>query len=265
MYFIYRSLLKFVNTNNKTHSSQYENESYDYPPNLKESFTEFSKTISEKVQGLSNVTSAAEAGQVLSAPYSHKEHKTFNHALSRAAAAGAAAINDKTDPLAVALDKYSVAESKVGDGRLAQDTLISTRVNSALSTTLNTSLKLAARARSNVQQARLNLDAAKAAAKSAKPERQATARVEVEQAEDEFVAATEEAVSVMKNILDAPEPIRNLSELVTAQLAYHKASVEILSKVLPEIEELHADQQTKHSDLHESVAAWPSMYLYTSD
>lgn len=178
----------------------------------------------------------------------------MSHALSRAAAAGSIALNDPSDPLAIALEKYSVAENKVGDARLAQDALISSRFNSAFTTTLNTSLKFAGRARSNVHRARLNLDAAKAAAKGAKPERQAAARIEVEQAEDEFVAATEEAVSVMKNILDTPEPLRNLSELIAAQVAYHKASVEILNKLFPEIDELHSEQENKFSEAHKPTA-----------
>lgn len=232
--------------------SQYENESYDYPPNLKESFNDLSKTISEKVNELTQANSAAEAGHILtSAPKKTSGHKTLHHALSRAAAAGAEALNDSSDPLASALEKYSVAESKVGDARIAQDELIVSRFNSAFATTLNTSLKFASKARANVHKARLNLDAAKAAAKSAKPERQVAARVEVEQAEDEFVAATEEAVSVMKNILDTPEPLRNLSDLIAAQLAYHKAAVEIFNQLLPEIDELQNEQENKYRESRE--------------
>lgn len=178
----------------------------------------------------------------------------MHHALSRAALSGSQSLGDSSEPLSIGLEKYAVAEQKLGDARLAQDALITSRFNSAFATTLNTSLKFAGRARSNVHKARLNLDAAKAAAKTAKPERQATARVEVEQAEDEFVAATEEAVSVMKNILDTPEPLRNLSELIAAQLAYHKASVEILNNLLPEIDELHGEQENKFSESRETPA-----------
>ncbi|VVT57785.1 uncharacterized protein SAPINGB_P005868 [Magnusiomyces paraingens] len=244
--------LKTVHQKLLSVTSQYENESYDYPPNLKESFTDLSKTISEKVAGLSQVSSAAEAGAVLTAAPSNKEHKTLHHALSRAAAAGAEALGDSADPLASALEKYAVAEAKIGDARLSQDSLIVSRFNAAFATTLNTSLRFAAKARANVHKARLNLDAAKAAAKTAKPERQVAARVEVEQAEDEFVAATEEAVSVMKNILDTPEPLRNLSDLIAAQLAYHKASVEILNQLLPEIDELQSVQDNKYREAREA-------------
>ena len=56
-----------------------------------------------------------------------------------------------------------------------------------MATTVNSHISFALKARRAVQNARLTLDAAKAAAKTARPERQDAARVEVEQAEDAFV------------------------------------------------------------------------------
>lgn len=244
--------LKTVHQKLLSVTSQYENESYDYPPNLRESFVDLSKTIQEKVTTLSHAQSASEAQAILTQSTPSKEHKTLNHALSRACSSGAEALGDSSEPLAVGLQKVAVAEAKVGDARLSQDALISSKFNSAFSATLNTSLKIASKARKNVHNARLSLDAAKSAARSAKPERQVAARVEVEQAEDEFVAATEEAVSVMKNILDTPEPLRNLSDLVAAQLAFHKASVEVLNQLLPEIDELQSEQESKYREGREA-------------
>lgn len=88
-------------------------------------------------------------------------------------------------------------------------------------------------------------------------------RAEIEQKEDDFVGQTEEAVGVMKNVrfspaylskiqslgvsletrhwqlltislpwkqvLDTPEPLRNLADLIAAQLEFHKKAYEILS------------------------------------
>ncbi|CAN6630785.1 hypothetical protein TRVA0_012S03114 [Trichomonascus vanleenenianus] len=246
--------LKLVHTKLLQVTSQYENEGYDYPPNLRESFVDLSRTISEKVTTLSHASSAQEAQQILTSPGSKKDPKTLNHALGRAALAGSESLgpNDEV-PLASALQKYAVAEEKIGEARLAQDNLIVSRFNAAFTTTLNTSLSYAAKARRNVHNSRLNLDAAKAAAKTAKPERQSEAQAEVEQAEDEFVAATEEAVSVMKNVLDSPEPLRNLVELVNAQLAFHKAASEVLNQLAPEIEQLQNDQETKYRESRESA------------
>jgi Bin/amphiphysin/Rvs domain for vesicular trafficking len=56
-----------------------------------------------------------------------------------------------------------------------------------MSTTVNSHINFALKARRNVANARLTLDAAKTATKTARPERQDAARVEVEQAEDAFV------------------------------------------------------------------------------
>lgn len=80
---------------------------------------------------------------------------------------------------------------------------------------MNTNLMFATRARKNVENSRLMLDAAKTRAKTAgagwklpgqtggtQDDEAASeeARVEIEQAEDEFVGQTEEAVGVMKNV-----------------------------------------------------------------
>lgn len=120
------------------------------------------------------------------------------------------------DPLATALEKYALAEERVGEARLAQDSQIQSRFLAGWSTTLNTNLMFATRARKSVENSRLLLDAAKAKAKNpgwhlpgqAAPQHDGhedeiqseEARVEIEQAEDEFVGQTEEAVGVMKNV-----------------------------------------------------------------
>ena len=79
---------------------------------------------------------------------------------------------------------------------------------------MNTNLMFATRARKNVENSRLLLDAAKAKSKNAgwhlpgqappanhdEDVASEDARIEIEQAEDEFVGQTEEAVGVMKNV-----------------------------------------------------------------
>jgi hypothetical protein len=92
----------------------------------------------------------------------------------------------------------------VGEARLAQDAQIQSRFLAGWNTTLNTNLMFAAKARRNVENARLMLDSVKAskkaAAKGDMDNLSEEARAEIEQAEDEFVGQTEEAVSVMKNV-----------------------------------------------------------------
>ena len=206
------------------YSSQYSNEGYDYPPNIRESFGDLGRTITEKAQLLGSATSPAEAQAALTAPPSAKpQPKTFNHAIARASLASSSLLQHQgsspsEDPLATALEKYALAEEQVGQARLAQDAQIQSRFLAGWSTTLNTNLMFATRARKSVENARLLLDAAKARAKNGpgwnlpgqaggrkeghEDEGQISeeARVEIEQAEDEFVGQTEEAVGVMKNV-----------------------------------------------------------------
>lgn len=184
--------------------------------------------------------------------------KTFAHAIGRASLASAHAL-DSSEPLATALEKYALASEQVGEARLQQDAQIQSRFNAAFTTTLNTNIMFAQKARKSVENARLSLDAAKSKAKSGGgisfpgmgarqdihdgehlTEEQ---RVEVETAEDEFVGCTEEAVGVMKNVLDTPEPLRNLADLVQAQLEFHKKAFEIYSELAPLIESLQVEQE----------------------
>lgn len=197
-------------------SSQYTNEAYDYPPNIRESFVDLSRTISDKVHLLSTASSPAEAGAAFTAPPTHKpQPKTFSHAIARASLAGShlltqtAPSSSSEDPLATALEKYALASEKVGEARLAQDAQIQQRFLAGWNTTLNTNLMFATRARRGVENSRLGLDAAKSKAKSSAGGRgmnpdvemvSEESRAEIEQKEDDFVGQTEEAVGVMKNV-----------------------------------------------------------------
>ncbi|KAF4637277.1 hypothetical protein G7Y89_g806 [Cudoniella acicularis] len=249
-------------------TSQYSHEAYDYPANIKESFGDLGRTVSEKVHLLSTATSPAEAQAALTAPPSAKpQPKTFNHAIARASLASSQLLQQQhtgtgDDPLATALEKYALASERVGEARLAQDSQIQSRFLAGWSTTLNTNLMFATRARKSVENSRLMLDAAKAKAKSggwhlpgqasARAEGQGEedpseeSRVEIEQAEDEFVGQTEEAVGVMKNVLDTPEPLRNLADLIAAQLEFHKKAYEILSELAPVVDGLQVEQEASY-------------------
>ena len=97
--------------------------------------------------------------------------------------------------------------------------------------------------------------------RNASPSKQEQARLEVENAEDDLVQKTEVAITLMKTVLEnvrlpclsssrhpfdllffslvtQPEPLKNLNELVKAQLAYNAASAEALSAIQGDIEEL---------------------------
>lgn len=166
----------------------------------------------------------------MTAPPSAKpQPKTFSHAVARASLASSQTLQQQhagsgEDPLATALEKFALASERVGEARLAQDAQIQSRFLAGWSTTLNTNLMFATRARKSVENSRLLLDAAKARSKNAgwqlpgqtnaaRTEEDASEehRAEIEQAEDEFVGQTEEAVGVMKNVRAGnflPEVIR---------------------------------------------------------
>ena len=200
-------------------SSQYSNEAYDYPPNVKETFQDLGRTVSEKVSLLSSATTTAEAQAALVAPPSAKpQPKTFSHAIARASLASSQTLHQNhtgagEDPLATALEKYALAMERVGEARISQDSQIQSRFLAGWNTTLNTNIMFATRARKNVENSRLSLDAVKARVKgntfkighaatgqSEEQELSAEAQEEIEKAEDEFVTQTEEAVGVMKNV-----------------------------------------------------------------
>src|SRR6201996_2626064 len=74
-------------------SSQYTHEAYDYPTNIRESFNDLGRTVSEKVTLLSSASSASEAASAMTAPPSAKpQPKTFAHAMARASLASSQAL-----------------------------------------------------------------------------------------------------------------------------------------------------------------------------
>ncbi|KAK4544599.1 hypothetical protein LTR36_004171 [Oleoguttula mirabilis] len=243
-------------------TSQYANEAYDYPPNIRESVVDMGKSISEKVNLLSKASSASEAQAAITAPPSTKpQPKTFSHAIARASLAGSQALAMATpqgstdpDPLSQALEKFAIAEEQVGQARLQQDEQIQGRFLAGWSTTLNQSLKAADKARTAVMNARLSLDAAKGRAAAGgrheesytEPQRRA-----IEQAEDVFVEKVDEATSVMRNVLDTPEPLRNLAELAKAQAEFHARAAEILEEVSKSVGEIQMEDETSYRKARE--------------
>ncbi|KAL4916952.1 BAR domain-containing family protein [Aspergillus aurantiobrunneus] len=249
--------LKLVHQKLLQVTSQYSNEAYDYPPNIRESFNDLGRTINEKVQLLSQASTPAEAQAALTAPPAAKpQPKTFSHAIARSSLAGSQTLASSVageDPLATALEKYALASEKVGEARLAQDAQIQSRFLAGWNTTLNTNLMFATKARKNVENARLMLDSVKARHGANLDNLSEEDRSEIEQAEDEFVGQTEEAVSVMKNVLDTPEPLRNLADLIAAQLEYHKRSYEILSELAPVVDSLQVEQEASYRKSREGA------------
>ncbi|KAG1764930.1 BAR domain-containing family protein [Suillus occidentalis] len=210
----------------------YENESYDYPTQIQESITELSTTIGH---GITNFAATNLKGTNLPTPSpvapQVSQHKTLPHALGRAATNAAAAVQrtpgGNEDKLGKALTVYA-----------DQDESIQNQYLRPWQTTLSTSINVAMKARQAVRVSRLELDAAKQTLKTTSPVKQEQARLDVENAEDDLVQKTEVAITLMKTVLENPEPLKNLNELVKAQLLYFAAAAEALSSAQGEIEEL---------------------------
>ncbi|KAA1133153.1 hypothetical protein PGTUg99_021888 [Puccinia graminis f. sp. tritici] len=193
------------------------------------------------------------------------EHKTLSHALSRAATSGALELGSTgpsnaadasngsiTSLMAKVLKSYAMVQARIGDERLAQDGAIQTGFLQPWQTSLNLGLQAAMKSRQNVRSARLALDAARLAQKNS-PEgpKKEQARIEVDNAEEKLVAATEEAIELMKRVLDDPEPIRAIAQLIKAQQAYHLAASDALQGLIGEVEDAAVTAEAEFSPQHD--------------
>ncbi|KAI7871521.1 Bin/amphiphysin/Rvs domain for vesicular trafficking-domain-containing protein [Spinellus fusiger] len=219
----------------------YANPSYDYPVQIQESLLGITNTVTSQFQALA--ISAAERATTTDAKQPVEPPKTLSHAIGRIAAEGSQAVGAQ-EPLGMALETLSIVSEQVGNARLVMDQTIVSKFNQPTQTTLNTLIEQALKARRNVQSVRLSLDACKGRYRAARPERSEAAHLDVEQAEDLFVAAVEEATSLMKAALEDPEPFRHLADLVAAQVAYHKQAHDALVKIAPELDELQVTQES---------------------
>ncbi|ORZ10079.1 Bin/amphiphysin/Rvs domain for vesicular trafficking-domain-containing protein [Absidia repens] len=236
--------LRGVHVNLLKVARTYNQPAYDYPVQIQETLVGLTGTMASQFQNLA--LSPAERAQV-EQQVQHdeaKQHpKTLSHAVSRVAGQGAESVG-VDEPLGKALFKLATINEKVGDARVKMDQEILTKFNQPMQTTLGTSIEQANKARRNVQSVRLSLDSCKARYRSARPERSDAARLEVEQAEDQFVAAVEEATSLMKVALENPEPLRNLADFVHAQVNYYKEAQALLSELAPELDEIQVTQES---------------------
>lgn len=207
----------------------YESEAYDCPVNLQESVSEASRTLATTVGTWAAQARGTPAAQQSAPP----PHRTLAHTLSRAAASAAVDLEPKsgleaeepeaTQSLAHALQSVSIATNSVGNARLEQDHEIVASFYTPW-IAFGNQIGLATKARQAVGDARLDLDAAKQALKAveaslagtsgADPSRLEKAQTDMENAEDALVAATEDAIGLMKNVLENPEPVRMLGVLV---------------------------------------------------
>ncbi|CAG8733285.1 3279_t:CDS:2 [Gigaspora rosea] len=220
----------------------YANPSYDYPDQLRQSVVDISSTFFGQLKYMAQ-NPAERSGQDASEPSAaSSQPKNLHCALAQAAKEGAALL-DPDDALGNALKKYSIAQDSLGGHRYKMDSEILLKFHQPFNATLHTQIHGANKARANVRSARLSLDAAKNRHKSVRQDKIEASRLEVEQAEDQFVAAVEEATTLMKQVIETPEPLRNLADLVNAQLSFYKEAYTLLDDLVPEIDNMQVKQE----------------------
>ncbi|KIO27418.1 hypothetical protein M407DRAFT_243357 [Tulasnella calospora MUT 4182] len=218
---------------------------YDYPTQIQESLTEFGTTITTGLAAFAATNLKGTKLPVPAAPTSApaEEHrKTLPHAIARSSASAAKTVGPN-DRLGKALGAYAAASEKIGEAHAAQDDTILVNFVDPVRGSLTGPLQLAMNARNAVKASRLQLDSVKQTLKTATGSRQEQARLEVENAEDDLVQKTENAIQQMKAVLENPEPLKTLNELAKAQLAYHMAAAEALQACQTELEELSIEAE----------------------
>ncbi|KAJ3409171.1 hypothetical protein HDV05_004564 [Chytridiales sp. JEL 0842] len=230
---LHESLLRVANNYTKPH--------YDYEPLLSESAMDFASSMSLQMQSLA---ANLQGGQGAAATHASKEEipKSLSHAFAKAANQSSASLGAE-EPTGAALKRFAAAHERIGNARLKLDAEATSKFVQPFQTTLNQTIGHAMKARRNVQAVRLNYDAARAKLKTARPEREEAARAEMEATEDEFVAAVDDAMGKMTLVVENPEPLKNLADLVAAQLQYFKEAHETLAALSPEIDELQVTNE----------------------
>ncbi|CEH13549.1 hypothetical protein CBOM_01465 [Ceraceosorus bombacis] len=257
--------LRSAHTNLLKIARAYESEGYDYPTQVQESIGQLSQQIGHSVTSwASSATKGTSLPAVQPTAAPPEVHRTLAHALSRGAASGALELGASptsiaglpTSPasgpsggnlageeskLGEALQKFALAQDRVGNARLAQDDSIRQGFLQPWQA-FGAQITVAIKARQAVRDARLHLDswrqalkAIEAAGNTAKLD---SHRQEVEAAEDKLVEATEAAIASQKAVLENPEGIKSLAAFVKAQSEYHQAAAQVLAQASSELANL---------------------------
>ncbi|KAI7833952.1 hypothetical protein BX661DRAFT_177869 [Kickxella alabastrina] len=136
--------------------------------------------------------------------------------------------------------------------RLKMDSSVQRGFVGPLDDMLRGGIQMAQTGRKEVLAARLTLDAAKKEYRSVAAVGADAQRAAVEKAEDHFVTVIEEAMRLMKAVVESPEHLVLLSGFVQSQLAYHREAAELLADLAPEIEEIKVTQEAiyRHQDMN---------------
>jgi len=247
-------------------TSHFGKETYDYPTNLQETFSEVSRNFLDSINTISHAKSSQELTAALSGNHPNVVHqpKTFSHAISRAAFASSGLISgsrtevasqqDATDRLADALEKYAVACEQIGNARIEQDHSIQNGAINGWTEANKVNIQHAIGSCKRLEEARLKLDVLKSKSKPRgglfSPTKKGAApddgdvddsglteeqRQKLEEEEAAFASQVQDTESEIAAVLDMPDSIKSLVELVEAQHRYHQTAADVLSKLITEL------------------------------
>ncbi|KAJ3120719.1 hypothetical protein HK100_012684 [Physocladia obscura] len=220
-------------------SGNYKRAHYDYVPVFSETAKDVVSTVSAGWTQLLTGSAPKESDHSTDVPPS------LAHAFARAARSSIG--HDSQEPMAVALSKFANTQEAVGDARQRMDAQIIARFHDPTTVALATTITAAIKARRHVAAARLTYDAARTKMKtinrSGNISNEEAVRVEMEAAEDQFVAAVDDAMAKMSLVIESTEPLKNLAELVAAQAKYYKEAYEAFAALTPEIDELQVTSE----------------------
>ncbi|KAJ1898687.1 BAR domain-containing protein [Kickxella alabastrina] len=226
------------------------------PPASQYDMQAIQQTVSSLTAKINTAATAATAGNSGGAARGsvvadEKVPGTVEHGFSREALEYSEKIGLE-HPLGAALFKFGSIEEKVGTGRLKMDSSVQRGFVGPLEDMLRGGIQMAQTGRKEVLAARLTLDAAKKEYRSAAAVGADAQRAAVEKAEDHFVTVIEEAMRLMKAVVESPEHLVLLSGFVQSQLAYHREAAELLADLAPEIEEIKVTQEAiyRHQDMN---------------
>jgi hypothetical protein len=169
----------------------FNNSSYDYPMQIQDSILNITRD-------LQNLTSSEK--HISQEQIEQQQPRTLHHTISKVAIHSADQLAQDI-PLSNALRQYGVVTEQLADSRVSMDESIKKNFNQPIEL-IQRDIQRAKQARRHVTTLRLSLDAAKTSLQHAKPDRVDMLRLKLEQIEDEFIGAVEQATTLMKSLVD---------------------------------------------------------------
>lgn len=148
-------------------------------------------------------------------------------------------------PIGAALIKVGDAQDKLGKAKVQSNMEIYEKFVKPIDRLLDGPIKLAMLARRGVQNARLHLDTCKARSKSSKPEGVTQVQQELNDAQLHLDAAIDEAIRLMRTVLDSNDSLTALADFTQAMLTYYQSGFKLLEELAPEIDAMKVAQESK--------------------